>query len=105
MPAARVSGNNQPSIDFTLNLLGIRVWEDSCVLIAKSGWDWRPIGRPRRLPLRVPAQAEELRQADELGMTAYQLHVESPQLGIADLLAQQKPFAAALEDCSSCVLS
>ena len=100
-----VSGQAKPAIDYTLNLLGIRVWEKSCVLIAKSGRDWRPLGPPRSLPLPLPAKPDDLTPPDELALTAFQLHVECPQLGVIDVLTQRKPFSAALEDCMSCAIS
>ncbi len=95
MPVARISGTSQPSIDFTLNLLGIRVWEDACVLIAKSGWEWRPLGPPRPLPLRIPRSPAEL-DSDELCMTALQFQKECPHSDLADILCQRKTFAEAL---------
>ena len=104
MPEARVSGYIQPSVDFTLNLLGIRVWEKSCVLIGRRGLDWRPLGRPRQLPLTLPVKPSEILEADELLMTAYQMQLEFPEWGIGEVLAQKRPFAAALEVCTSCAV-
>lgn len=98
MPA-RVSGYSQPSIDYTLNLLGIRVWERSCVLIAKSGWEWKPLGPPRALPIQVPRRAEDLKPSDELSMTAYQFHLECPESDLIEVLEQQKSFDLALRTC------
>jgi hypothetical protein len=95
MPAARVTGFSQPSIDYTLNLLGVRVWEDACVLIAKSGWEWRPLGAVRRLPVLIPRNPSQL-DADELCMTALQYQREHPDADLADLLCQRKSFTEAL---------
>lgn len=104
MPA-RISGYNQPSIDYTLNLLGIRVWEESCVLIAKSGWEWKPLGPHRPLPIRVPRTPGELKPGDELGMTAYQFQLECPHSDLVEVLGKQKSFDLALRSCPLPVVS
>jgi hypothetical protein len=40
-------------IDYHLNLLGIRVWQHECQLVAKGDGDWHPIGPKWPLPLRI----------------------------------------------------
>lgn len=82
------SGRNRPAIDYTLNLLGIRVWTDACVLIARSGAEWKQLGAPRPLPFAPGA----FRVADELCMTVVQYQLEHPQSDLVAILRGQKPF-------------
>ena len=65
--------------DYRLNLLGVRVWEHSCQLIARSGQEWSTLGARWELPVHIPRSAEELKAAalDTLRMTAYQYDAEA----------------------------
>src|SRR5208283_4657067 len=87
-------------IDYRLNILGIRVWERSCQLIARMGKDWGTIGPRWDLPVHVPRDAEELKTAaaEPLRLTAYQYCVECPGSDLAEVLSEAKDFAVALED-------
>ena len=49
------------SADYRLNLLGVRVWEDSCQLIAKGEGSWSTLGARRLLPLEVPTTVDQLK--------------------------------------------
>lgn len=88
------------TIDYRLNILGIRVWKNACQLIAKSGADWSTVGAQRELPVHVPRNSEELRSAssDTVRLTAYQISVEQPGSDIAAVLDGSKAFAAALHE-------
>ena len=85
-------------IGHRLTQLGIRVWPDRCQLVAKTGEQWMTLGPPRKLPLKVPRSAAELRDAanDPLLITAYQYMGEYPGADLAQLLAQKKDFSLAL---------
>ena len=85
-------------IDYRLNILGVRVWENSCQLIAKGSNGWDTFGPRWDLPVHVPRIPPELKQAasDTLRMTAYQYQMERPGSDIAEVLSRQKDFNAAL---------
>lgn len=85
-------------IGHRLNLLGVRVWADKCLLVARSGDEWITLGPPRPLPIRVPANAKELLQAagDPLLITAYQIAAEPWGSKLAALLAKELDFGEAL---------
>jgi hypothetical protein len=60
----KVVNDGAGTIDYRLNLLGIRVTRDSAQLVAK--WnenDWTTIGRLRELPVRIPMTPRELESA------------------------------------------
>jgi hypothetical protein len=86
-------------VGYRLNILGIRVWPDKCQLVARTGEEWITLGPPRPLPLRVPTTADELARAanDALLITAYQFIAEYPSADLADMLAQRRDFAKALD--------
>ncbi|MDI1227294.1 MAG: hypothetical protein PSY14_06385 [bacterium] len=86
-------------IDYRLNILGIRVWEDSCQLISKTGESsWTALGPRWDLPVRVPRNAEELHTAaaDPLTLTAYQYHMAEAHADLVVVLEQTITFTAAL---------
>ena len=86
-------------IDYRLNILGIRVWEDACQLIAMSGGGgWSPLGPRWDLPVHVSQNVEELKTAsvDTLRLTAYQYNAERPGSDLTDVLGKSKDFESAL---------
>jgi hypothetical protein len=85
-------------IGHRLNILGIRVWNDKCQLVAKVGEDWITLGPSRSLPLEVPADQDELINvaSDPLLLTAYQYIAENPDCDLAALLSKKKDFDIAL---------
>ena len=87
-------------LDYRLNILGIRVWEHSCQLIARSGKEWGTIGPRLDLPVYVPKDAEELKTAaaEPLRLTAYQYCAECPGSDLAEVLSETKDFSEARED-------
>ena len=100
--AVRVAELSALTIDYRLNILGIRVWEHSCQLIAKTGpgAEWSTIGPRLDLPVHVPENAEELKAAapDPLRLTAYQYNAECPGSDLAEVLRKGKDFASALKN-------
>lgn len=88
------------SVEYRLQLLGIRVWHDSCQLIAKGEGAWSTLGARRGLPVDVPSHIEELKEAagDPLRLTAYQYANEHPSSDLPDVLMQRKTFLDALRE-------
>jgi hypothetical protein len=88
-----------------LNILGIRVWEHSCQLIARTGENWSTIGPRWDLPVQVPKGGEELKAAaaEPLRLTAYQYCAECPGSDLAEVLSETKDWAAALGDATVAV--
>jgi hypothetical protein len=86
-------------IDYRLNILGIRVWENSCQLVAKGAGEWSTIGPRWDLPVQVPRNPEEVKAAalDTLRLTAYQYVTEHKVSDLADVLAKQKDFEMAMQ--------
>lgn len=93
--AVRIASPSERFIDYRLNILGIRVWGDSCQLIAKSAAEWSTIGPRWDLPMHVPKNAEELKAAaaEPLRLTAYQYCEETPESGLAEVLDQTRDFS------------
>lgn len=87
------------TIEYRLNLLGIRVWEHRCQLIAKGDGHWNALGPQRQLPIHSPSNIPELIEAadDPLRLTAYQYVLERPCSDLREVLNQTKDFKAALE--------
>ena len=86
-------------IDYCLNILGIRVWEASCQLIAKGDGEWASIGPKWDLPVHIPRTKDELRDSatDTLRITAWQYELEHRGTDIREVLSQDMPFSVALE--------
>jgi len=92
-------------IDYRLNILGIRVWEDACQLISRSAQEWSALGPRWDLPVHVPRNADELKAAaaDTLRLTAYQYNSERPGSDLAEVLSKTKNFDSALMDAADAV--
>jgi hypothetical protein len=90
-------------IGYRLNILGIRVFEDSCQLAAIGCGNWSTLGARWDLPVHVPETSEELKLAasDTLRLTAYQYVMANPGSDLADVLAKRKDFASAVHDASA----
>lgn len=87
-------------IDYRLNILGVRVWENSCRLIAKTEKGWVPVGGAHEFPVRVPEDAADLqsREQSPLTITLFQYKEEFPYSDLPEVLKRDKSFAAALND-------
>jgi hypothetical protein len=87
-------------VDYRLNILGIRVWKYSCKLIVRSGNEWGTMGPGSDLPVHVPKDARELKEAaaEPLRLTAYQYCADGPDSDLAEVLSETKDFEEALED-------
>jgi hypothetical protein len=96
----RVADRTAGTIDYRLNLLGVRVFEHCCQLIARAGEEWTVLGPSWDLPLHIPRNAEELKAAalDTLRMTAYQYNTERPGSDLAEVLNRSKPFSAVMAE-------
>lgn len=99
----KVINREERWIGFRLNILGIRVWDDACQLVAKSGNQWVTLGQSRCLPIQVPRTAEELADVatDPLRLTAYQYVCEHPGSDLDELLAKRKTLDSAMLDASA----
>jgi hypothetical protein len=99
VPDHRNADRQHQHIDYCLNILGIRVLEKACRLIAKGNGEWSPIGPLWDLPLEIPRDETELRNAgiDALRVTAWQYEREHPGTDIRDVLSQTIPFGTALD--------
>ena len=88
------------TIDYRMNLLGIRVSKDAAQLIAKwRGDEWTTISQQRELPIRFPLTPSDLKDVagDTLRLTAYQYDAERPGSDLRVVLALEKEFEAAVE--------
>jgi hypothetical protein len=82
----RFADSSARHIDNCLNILGIRVWETQCQVIAN--WD---------LPVQIPSDEITLRSAgaDTMRLTAWPYQMEHPGTDIGEVLSQRKPFSTA----------
>lgn len=97
----KVAHQRERWIGYRLNILGIRVWENDCQLVAKTRGDlWGTIGARRPLPVHIPQTVDELRTAsvDSLRITAYQYAAAERESDIVQVLCQEKDFDVALRD-------
>lgn len=78
--------------EYTLNILGIRVWKDRCQLIGRNGNKWLPLGMSKPLPLSA---------SDEILPTARRIKAEHPDSDILEVLmakpgtGERRAYAAA----------
>lgn len=98
MASHRYADKEKNHIDYCLQLLGIRVWDKTCQLIAKGNGDWGALGPKWDLPIQVPHGADALKTAgsDTLRLTAWQYVQEHPGTDITEVLSQKKRFSVAL---------
>lgn len=85
-------------IDYRLHILGVRVREQSCQLVAKSGEEWIEMGPRWDLPVTIPASPADLNSGavHTLHLTAYQYDMENPGTDLRVVLGRQKDFQTAL---------
>lgn len=95
----RNSDEKSRHIDYCLNIMGIRVWEDRCQLLARGFGGWIPIGPDWPLPIEVPDSEASLIAAgeDALRITAWQYAQEHPGTDISEVLSMRTPFQTALK--------
>jgi CheY-like chemotaxis protein len=76
----RVVDRNAQHVDYYLGVLGIRVSEGTCRLLAKVGNAWQELGPDRGLPIAVPSTPSELLAAREdlIALMAWQYEHEHP---------------------------
>ena len=95
----KVANATAGTIDYRLNILGIRVWENGCQLISKdANGSWSTLGPRWDLPVQVPQNTEELKAAvaDTLRLTAYQYVTERPGSDLVEVLRRAVDFQTAL---------
>lgn len=94
----RVTNRTERYISYRLNILGIRVWEDRCHLVARDRTGhWQPLGSAKRLPIALPHSPEDI-GGDTLLLTAYQYDLEQPGSDLRAVLSKKKDFQQALLD-------
>jgi len=100
MASHRFADKKLNHIDYCLELLGIRVWEKSCQLIAKGSGEWGPLGPKWDLPVEVPRDPNTLTTdgSETLRLTAWQYTKKHPGTDIAAVLSQRKQFSVALNE-------
>lgn len=86
----RVVDLNARHVDYHLSVLGVRVSENVCRLIAKLGNEWQELGDPRRLPVTIPSTPSELVAVGEdlVALIAYQYEHEHPSTDLREMLKQ-----------------
>lgn len=95
----KVANATAGTIDYRLNIIGVRVWEDACQLISKdANGSWSTLGPRWDLPVHVPRNNQELKaaSADTLRLTAYQYVTEKPGSDLVEVLARTVDFQTAL---------
>lgn len=85
-------------VDYRLHILGIRVSEHSCQLIAKQGQGWVMVGPRLELPVHAPRNAHEAKEAEAVPLlvTAYQYILEHPGTDLPEVLNGRKSVSRAL---------
>jgi hypothetical protein len=97
----RVTNKVERYISYRLNILGLRVWQDRCQLVAKDrNGRWAPLGDARALPITLPENPAEI-STDALLLTAYQYDTERPGSDLRSVLARSRTFGEALNDPNS----
>ena len=96
--AVRIVDSEACHIDYRLNLLGVRVRDKDCQLIARGNGSWEPMGPKWELPVHIPADEATLRAAstDTLRLTAWQYDQEHPNSDLRPVLSLEKDFKQAL---------
>lgn len=92
----RIINKQKGYIAYTLNILGIRIYEATCQLIARQGTSWVAIGADRHLPVEIPETIDTM-AADPLLLTVFQLRAAFPDSDLVDLLTGRRRLADALE--------
>ena len=84
----RVVDRDAKHVDYYLGVLGIRVSESACHLIAKVGNGWQQLGPDRSLPIGVPSATAELLAArdDLVALMAWQYEHEHPSTDLRETL-------------------
>ena len=93
----RVINQEKRCVSYMLNILGLRVFEGRCELIAKHGDQWVAIGNARELPLDEHAD----RHSDPLLLTVSQYDVTFPDTDLLPLLQGKRSIEQALRNNSS----
>jgi len=86
----RVVDRNAQHVDYYLGVLGIRVGESACRLIAKVDNGWQEFGPDRSLPIAVPSTPTDLMAVrdDLVALMAWQYEHEHPWTDLREVLRQ-----------------
>lgn len=100
MSSHRNADPDNRHIDYCLHILGIRVWENTCQLLAKCDGQWVSLGGEHNLPIQVPETSLALQKVgtDPLMVTAWQYEREHLGTDISEVLSQRKSFTVALTE-------
>jgi hypothetical protein len=98
MKNVRIVDRAAQQIDYHLNILGVRVWRNSCQLSARAEGNWTSIGPKRNLPIDIPRYEQSLQAAgsDTLLLTAWQYEQAHPGRDIRAVLSGKLKFDTAL---------
>lgn len=94
MREMRVVNREERHISYTLNILGLRVFEDVCELIARRGDEWVSIGSAKQLPLDLSTEAGL--ESDPLLLTVSQYSAAFPGSDLVAILQGERQFEQAL---------
>ena len=95
----RVINQEQRCVSYMLNILGLRVFEGRCELIAKHRDQWVAIGNARELPLDEHMDADQ--HSDPLLLTVSQYDVTFPDTDLLPLLQGKRSIEQALRGSSN----
>jgi hypothetical protein len=90
----RVINQEKRCVSYMLNILGLRVFEGRCELIAKHGDEWVAIGNARELPLDESVRADQ--HSDPFLLTVSQYDVTFPDSDLLPLLQGKRSIEQAL---------
>ncbi len=84
----RIVEPNSRHIEYYLGVLGIRVTENTCHLLARVNNAWQELGPSRHLPVRVPSSPSELLASgdDLIALVAWQYEHEHPSTDLREKL-------------------
>lgn len=89
----RVVNRDKRYITYTLNILGLRVFEGVCELVARDGNDWVSIGNTKPLPIRMSDHNDS---ADPLLLTISQYTATFPDSDLVPVLEGRRSVDQAL---------
>jgi hypothetical protein len=90
----RVVNRKRRYISYTLNILGLRVFEGMCELIARNGDEWVSIGSAKKLPLDF--STENGQESDPFLLTVSQYSQAFPGSDLIPVLQGERKFEQAL---------
>jgi len=89
----RVVNREERYISYTLNILGLRVFDGMCELIARQGNEWVSIGSAKKLPVDLSVEAGQ--ESNPLLLTVSQYSQAFPGSDLVPVLQGQRKFEQA----------